>query len=1018
MRPAVLVPALVLVLGATAEYPAPVPQSIEQQKSSILLSLPNVLHAGSDIGCNYLFNLRNFAEPLDKLALNFTTDDNHPLFSVEKDLSQTNGENNIDCLQVPVPLNLTDHKGAKVSLGLTTSQGLFTTETKKIRLNEATPPIKLVVQDKPQYRPGDHAHFQLILLDWRLRPHRGTDQSQTVSEAWVTNSDGLRVAQWRDTPLKYGVASFNLHIAEEFVPPARKLSTTTEDGSVMSNWKIHYKTADFYHTENFHVGDVAPAPIFDIDITSPESVTSRQRTVTITVCASYKFGVPLVGAFVNAENMAPNTINVNGTWKAFEITDSRGCATLDMLISDKNRRGLSFDIPLNVTDPASGVVEQRAVTIRRGSREKVLEQAVTFWTVPANLSRTLVYRVKYADGVPATNELVEICTQAMYYPPTRSAGWTVRVPGNEWPLADFTYLLPRYELNKLSPELREELESLPLLWKVSPDSSKGTARDCTTVKTDSEGIAKLKMTEFAQRVHSVKITAKRQSDWRGQDEYLSVMTSPSSSYLALDIAQMPVKLPCHGDIRLPLLSTLPKESLVVQLQVMSRNRVVASEIAHLATDELVLHMVPEMSPKTRLLVYSQLESGEVMADTVEMDVETCFPNEVTASWTASKAEPNGAAELVVTAEPNSRCTVAVKDAGLGLRKRGRHPYELTREGALDVFRNLDHNLHPPPMDLNDRCKALEQKLFESLLRAGVNSSSLDILIKGFSNLDRYRDRKTSFRAHPHADTAEVFRWAGMVPLATGRLHFSPCVKYDFPPWSGYSRYTRSVGDYPIGYGHSGSHDQDVFLDTRQDVIHHESHTLDERGIGHVTLRLPGRATRWVATATCTHPQKGFGISEKVSIRATRLLFADMSIPHSVKTGEVLTVPVTVFNNYDSHLSVDVTLDDPSHIYHGPGSGNEEVTQHLCIASHDTGVARWKLQFPELVNSRNDSSSYISVTVTEDKTGRCGRPNTVHPSRITIEKPIVIRPDGYLREDARSHLICLDSGKYYLLCFGL
>ncbi|KAF0303344.1 hypothetical protein FJT64_024675 [Amphibalanus amphitrite] len=59
--------------------------------NSILLSLPNVLHAGSDIGCNYLFNLRNFAEPLDKLALNFTTDDNHPLFSVEKDLSQTNG---------------------------------------------------------------------------------------------------------------------------------------------------------------------------------------------------------------------------------------------------------------------------------------------------------------------------------------------------------------------------------------------------------------------------------------------------------------------------------------------------------------------------------------------------------------------------------------------------------------------------------------------------------------------------------------------------------------------------------------------------------------------------------------------------------------------------------------------------------------------------------------------------------------------------------------------------------------
>ena len=50
-------------------------------------------------------------------------------------------------------------------------------------MRAATPALRLMIQDKPQYRPGDHAHFQLLVLDWSLKPFSGPDNTQTVGNA-------------------------------------------------------------------------------------------------------------------------------------------------------------------------------------------------------------------------------------------------------------------------------------------------------------------------------------------------------------------------------------------------------------------------------------------------------------------------------------------------------------------------------------------------------------------------------------------------------------------------------------------------------------------------------------------------------------------------------------------------------------------------------------------------------------------------------------------------------------------
>ena len=51
------------------------------------------------------------------------------------------------------------------------------------------------------------------------------------------------------------------------------------------------------------------------------------------------------------------------------------------------------------------------------------------------------------------------------------------------------------------------------------------------------------------------------------NDHFRVLRSPSDSYLALDLADLPTRLPCRGDVKLPLLTTVSDGLTPVQLQV-------------------------------------------------------------------------------------------------------------------------------------------------------------------------------------------------------------------------------------------------------------------------------------------------------------------------------------------------------------------------------------------------------------------------------------------------------------------
>ncbi|XP_016956435.1 alpha-2-macroglobulin [Drosophila biarmipes] len=72
--------------------------------------------------------------------------------------------------------------------------------------------------------------------------------------------------------------------------------------------------------------------------------------------------------------------------------------------------------------------------------------------------------------------------------------------------------------------------------------------------------------------------------------------------------------------------------------------------------------------------------------------------------------------------------------------------------------------------------------------------------------------------------------------------------------------------------------------------------------------IPETITNWVLTGFSLHPVKGLGVTdEQVRIRTFQPFFVSVRLPFSVKHGEVLSVPVLVFNYLSKNLDVELTL---------------------------------------------------------------------------------------------------------------
>ncbi len=82
----------------------------------------------------------------------------------------------------------------------------------------------------------------------------------------------------------------------------------------------------------------------------------------------------------------------------------------------------------------------------------------------------------------------------------------------------------------------------------------------------------------------------------------------------------------------------------------------------------------------------------------------------------------------------------------------------------------------------------------------------------------------------------------------------------------------------------------------------------ESGEQHFKKLVPDTITSWVISAFSLNTDNGLGLTkEPTKVTTFKSFFASVSLPYSVKRGEILSIPVTIFNYLDSTVNADVTF---------------------------------------------------------------------------------------------------------------
>ncbi|XP_005182170.2 thioester-containing protein 1 allele R1 [Musca domestica] len=136
----------------------------------------------------------------------------------------------------------------------------------------------------------------------------------------------------------------------------------------------------------------------------------------------------------------------------------------------------------------------------------------------------------------------------------------------------------------------------------------------------------------------------------------------------------------------------------------------------------------------------------------------------------------------------------------------------------------------------------------------------------------------------------------------------------------------------------------------------------------LTLEIPDTITTWRITAFSIHNNTGLGIvKEATNIVTFKPFFLDIILPYAVKKGEMITLPVTVFNYHNTSLSAEVTLyknGDEEDFEFSSGNKQQE-TKNIELPADGIGVVEFTIKPQSLGNLKLNISATASGDLFSD-----------------------------------------------------
>ncbi|XP_041780464.1 CD109 antigen-like isoform X10 [Anopheles merus] len=414
-------------------------------------------------------------------------------------------------------------------------------------------------------------------------------------------------------------------------------------------------------------------------------------------------------------------------------------------------------------------------------------------------------------------------------------------------------------------------DGAPVQDQTNPVEVKQSSFESTTsvqnYTLDQNGMAKL---EINTEVNSSYINVV--GVYLGQEFYLHGISKAESDVDSYIRAQVLTEMPLVGkDVLVEVTSTSPMKYFTYQL--LGRGDVLLSNTIAVPESKTQSFKFPAtfaMVPRAKLVVYYIAPNGDMVSDSKVITFDSELQNFMKVSLSKEQSKPGQDVEISISTNPDSYVGLLGVDQSVLLLKSG-----------------------------NDITK---QQVFSELEKYEERSY-------GF-----YR-RKKRFAWNPHAEHRD-FSTVGAFVMSNAndppQLAFPEAIAFASP----------SLG---ASAGIPSADGPTVRKDFPESWIWYSA--AEEGFSGEKTLqkKVPDTITSWIITGFSVNPIYGLGLTQQPrKLNVFLPFFVSTNLPYSVKRGEVVAIPIVVFNYMEDDQTAEVVLHNDEQEFEFADVENEVV----------------------------------------------------------------------------------------------
>jgi CD109 antigen len=409
-------------------------------------------------------------------------------------------------------------------------------------------------------------------------------------------------------------------------------------------------------------------------------------------------------------------------------------------------------------------------------------------------------------------------------------------------------------------------EPVDIWW--STDLSAADGIGSKTVQTNGEGVANVKLI-FPEGSVTVYLMAKYKDHAEGLGHFTSsIYHGREATIPEFELKSNDTDISVGDTVKMQLVSRLPIKHFTYQ--VFGRGNILISNsqtVPEQTNFEFDFTTTFDMVPNVQVVVYTIRDDGNVNTASRTVFLQKKLPNQITLESAVNETEPGQEYDLKIVTAPNSYVGLLAVDQSVLLLRSGNDISVNDVTGELGRYNEVQR-----------RRNNYHQQYSWSKEISTIENAGMFIL----SNVKDFI--REPIEEVPYTSSPAVVRVFG-----GGAADYDDLYSSRVEPISIYRQSAVAVRkDFPETWIWDG--------------------IQVESGEQHFTKRVPDTITSWVITAFSVNSDSGFGLTKEPTKMTTfKSFFVSASLPYSLKRGEILSIPVTVFNYLDSTVNADVTF---------------------------------------------------------------------------------------------------------------